>query len=58
MMSADPVLVDVQPAGSVIPEMKRTTVLHAGPPIVWDRMCGPMRAAVAGALILEELSRD
>ena len=28
-------------------------ILHAGPPIGWDRMCGPMRGAVAGAIVLE-----
>ena len=28
-------------------------ILHAGPPIEWARMCGPMRGAVAGAIVLE-----
>lgn len=28
-------------------------ILHAGPPISWDRMCGPMRGAVIGALLYE-----
>lgn len=56
MMNSDPLLVGVKPAGEVIPGLTRETVLHAGPPIEWKRMCGPMQAAVAGALMLEGLS--
>src|SRR6266850_268464 len=29
------------------------TLLHAGPPIAWDRMCGPMRGAVKAAAQFE-----
>ena len=53
ILRADPVLVDVQRAGDAIPGLPDRTVLHAGPPITWDRMCGPMRSAVAGAIVLE-----
>ena len=28
-------------------------LLHAGPPIGWERMCGPMRGAVIGAILYE-----
>ena len=28
-------------------------ILHAGPPIAWERMCGPMRGAVCGAIVFE-----
>jgi hypothetical protein len=28
-------------------------LLHAGPPVDWDRMCGPMRGAIAGAIVFE-----
>mgnify|MGYP003694754267 CR=1 FL=1 len=34
----------------------RDTVLHAGPPISWDRMSGPMRGGIVGALIYEALA--
>ncbi len=44
-----PVLVDLRPAIEVIPEMTERTVLHAGPPVSWERMCGPMRGAITGA---------
>jgi hypothetical protein len=33
-------------------------LLHAGPPISWERMCGPMRGAVIGACIYEGWARD
>jgi hypothetical protein len=33
-------------------------ILHAGPPITWERMCGPQRGAVMGALIYEGLVSD
>ena len=38
--------------------MKKDLILHAGPPITWDRMCGPMRGAVLGALMYEGLAAD
>ncbi|MBE0529285.1 MAG: DUF1116 domain-containing protein [Rhodospirillales bacterium] len=47
------VLVDVRLARDVIPGMGDRTVLHAGPPITWDRMCGPMRGAISGACVFE-----
>ena len=58
MLAADPVLVDVQPAGKVIPGLGERVVLHAGPPIGWERMCGPMRGAVAGAIVFEGWAGD
>jgi hypothetical protein len=56
LLDAQPVLVDVRPARDVIPGMTGDTVLHAGPPITWDRMSGPLRGAVLGALLLEGLA--
>jgi hypothetical protein len=43
---------------NVIPEMTPNTILHAGPPIEWERMCDPMKRAVKGALIFEGLAND
>jgi len=48
-----PQLVGLERALDVIPGMKPDLLLHAGPPITWDRMCGPMRGAVIGALLYE-----
>lgn len=48
-----PQLVGMARAIDVIPGMKPNMILHAGPPIAWERMCGPMRGAVIGGLIYE-----
>jgi hypothetical protein len=56
LLAAQPSLVDVRPAIEVVPGMSRDTVLHAGPPIAWERMSGPLRGAVAGALVYEGLA--
>jgi hypothetical protein len=58
MLKADPVAIDVQPAGKVVPRLKARMVLHAGPPVPWERMCGPLRAAVQGACVLEGWASD
>jgi hypothetical protein len=55
IVSAQPVLVDIKPALQAVPGMTKTTILHAGPPVEWERMCGPMRGAVMGALVYEGL---
>jgi hypothetical protein len=56
LLDAHQVLVDVRPAGEVISGMTRNTLLHAGPPITWEQMSGPMRGAVIGALLYEGLA--
>ncbi|MEK6709321.1 MAG: DUF1116 domain-containing protein [Nitrospinota bacterium] len=58
MQAADPVLVDVRPAGEAIEGLGERVVLHAGPPLGWERMCGPLRGAIAGALVLEGWAGD
>jgi hypothetical protein len=56
MLRSRPVLVDIATAGEAVPGLDQKTVLHAGPPVTWQRMCGPLRGAVIGALILEGLA--
>jgi len=58
MMEARPVLVGLGKARDVIPGMRDNLLLHAGPPITWDRMSGPMKGAVIGALIFEGKAKD
>ena len=53
MMSARPILTGVARAKDVIPGMRDNLILHAGPPITWARMSGPLRGAIIGALIFE-----
>ena len=58
MMSARPMLKGLAAARDVVPGMKPNLLLHAGPPIEWGRMSGPLRGAVIGALLFEGLARD
>jgi hypothetical protein len=58
MIEARPVVTGVGKARDVIPGMRDNLLLHAGPPITWDRMSGPVRGAVIGALIFEGRARD
>lgn len=58
LMSARPILQGVAPAREVIPGMKDNLLLHAGPPIQWARMSGPLRGAVVGALLFEGLAKS
>ena len=48
-LAGAPRLVGMGLAGEVIPGMRKDLLLHAGPPITWMRMCGPLRGAVLGA---------
>lgn len=56
ILKAQPTLIGLGIAGEVIPGMTKETILHAGPPITWDRMCGPQRGAVRGGLVYEGLA--
>jgi len=58
MAEADPVLVDVGPASELIPALGKHIILHAGPPLAWRDMCGPLRGAVAGAILYEGWAPD
>ncbi|MBI1847024.1 MAG: DUF1116 domain-containing protein [Candidatus Rokubacteria bacterium] len=46
-------LTGVALARDVVPGAGDHVVLHAGPPITWERMCGPQRGAVIGACLFE-----
>ena len=51
ILGAQPTLVGMGTAGEDIPGMTKKTILHAGPPVTWDKMCGPVRGAIIGGLI-------
>jgi len=53
LAAAAPMLVDVQPAGAVVPALAEGVVGHAGPPIHPSQMCAPMRTALGVALTIE-----
>jgi len=58
MIASRPMLTGVATARDVIPNLKENMLLHAGPPIEWDRMSGPLRGAVIGALLFEGLATN
>ena len=45
-------------AREMLPGMNGRTILHAGPPIAWERMCGPMQGAIIGAILFEGWAED
>ncbi len=58
ILKGKPVLVGAAVARDVVPGMRPNLILHSGPPVTWDRMCGPMRGAVIGGLLYEGLAKD
>ena len=58
LMEARPILKSVATARDVIPGMKDNLLLHAGPPLEWARMSGPLRGAIIGAMLFEGLAKN
>jgi hypothetical protein len=57
IQKGEPVLIGIGKALDTIPGMTEKTILHSGPPITWERMSGPVRGGVIGALIYEGLAK-
>jgi hypothetical protein len=57
LLEARPTLIGMGIAGETIPGMTAHTLLHAGPPIQWPQMSGPLRGAVIGGLLYEGLAQ-
>src|SRR5258708_23754450 len=58
MAEAEPVVIDARRAAERIAGLGRLMVLHAGPPLAWTEMCGPLRGAIAGAILYEGWAPD
>src|SRR4051794_36942836 len=58
MQEARPLVVGVGTAGDLLPGMTPHTFLHAGPPIDWPDMSGPLRGAIIGAALFEGLASN
>lgn len=56
MRLSRPILVDIKRAKDILPKMKKNSIFHAGPPIDWNKMCGPMRGAIVGTMLFEGLA--
>jgi hypothetical protein len=53
LVSSDPVLVDVAPAGEVVPGLQDRMILHSGPPVEWERMCGALKGSATCVVLFE-----
>lgn len=58
VLSARPQWMGMGKALDLIPGMKKNLILHAGPPLSWEKMCGPMRGGVLGALLYEKMAHS
>ena len=58
MKNSQPFLMDVVPAKSVIEILNDKVLLHAGPPIEFENMTGPMQGSCIGAVLFEEWAKD
>lgn len=57
-LAAQPRLEGIGVAREALPGMGTRMILHAGPPVAWERMCGPMQGAIVGAILYEGWARD
>jgi len=57
--AAEPVLVDLKPAGLVIPDLAEHDLLHTGPPLDgWQEARGALRGSILGALVHLGMAKD
>jgi len=56
ILSGKPLLVGLDTAINVIPGMQRHMILHSGPPVTWENMCGPTRGGIMAALMYEGMA--
>ena len=56
--NAKPVIEGIGRAGDVIPGMGERMILHSGPPIGWQNVCGPVHGALVGAIIYEGWAKN
>jgi hypothetical protein len=57
-LAAQPRLEGVGIASKVMPSLRPKLLLHSGPPIAWERMAGPVRGAIVGAVLFEGWAND
>ena len=56
LQAARPRVTGIGTAADLVDDMDKRTFLHAGPPIEWADMSGPLRGAIIGAVLYEELA--
>jgi hypothetical protein len=57
LTTSDPVLVDVRPAGDVVPGFAANTILTSGPPTPWLDYAGGQREGIIGGALFEGLAK-
>ncbi len=58
ILAAKPTVTGIGTALDVVPGMARDLILHAGPPVAWKDMCGPLKGAIMGGLMYEGLAAN
>jgi hypothetical protein len=53
ILGARPTLLGVRPASEAIADFEGRSLLHSGPPIAFEEMCGPVQGAIIGAALFE-----
>ncbi len=56
IQNGQPTLIGLGVAEEVIPGLAKDLFLHAGPPVSWERMSGPLRGAVIAGIMYEGLA--
>ncbi|SVC74898.1 uncharacterized protein METZ01_LOCUS327752, partial [marine metagenome] len=57
IQNANPQIIDIVSAQEAM-NLPPFTILHAGPPVSWERMCGPQKRAVLGAIQFESWAKN
>lgn len=58
ILAAEPVLIDVAPAGEVLPGFHEKLILTSGAPLAWSDYVGGQRRAILGAVVFEGLAAN
>ncbi|KLU59491.1 membrane protein FdrA [Peptococcaceae bacterium CEB3] len=58
LSEAHPYLEGIGTARDLIPGLGERMLLHAGPPISWEHMSGPVRGAIIGAILYESWAQS
>ena len=58
LLNGDPFWVGMKPALEAVSGMTKTTILHAGPPISWERMSLVQKNGILGGIMHEKLAKS
>lgn len=57
MLNSDLFWIGIKPSLEAVPGMQSNTILHAGPPIKWERMCNVQKRGIIGGILHEKLAK-